>query len=357
VKIFVEEVLQLLLLLRIKQKISYRVRNRMDVGVLGISYRSSELELREKFAKVCQTWSAQENSPPVVILSTCNRTEIYFSAPSLIQMYEHILDFLRKTLGSWVQERVYAYFEARCFLHLASVCSGVDSIIFGEAEIQRQVKKAYEEAKQRLQLPFSLHFLFQKTLKVGKEIRTEFSLPRGALSIQSTIGKLFELFFTKEKKVSILLVGYSTMNRNILHFFRNKKGVCISIATKNAYLEEEVDLLPWSQLEEWPRFDMVISASKTAEPILKVEALSKDPAFIKTRLVLDLGLPRNIDPKVGKHPLISLLNIEEIGNLLDQRRGVDLQTKAEVEETVKKLISIQVSIYRDRQQRMGLCIS
>lgn len=327
----------------------------MDVGVLGISYKSSELELRESFAKLCQSFIHQEQSPSIVVLSTCNRTEIYFSAKEISTMYQHLLSYLERYLGPAIKERVYTYFGRRCFEHLCCVSIGMDSIIFGEAEIQRQVKQAYEEARQRLELPFALHYLFQKSLKISKQVRTEFSLPRGALSLESTLGRLFHLFFAKEKKVSILLVGYSAMNRNMLHFFRNKKGVQISIATRNPNIEEEIDLLPWNLLSNWIQFDMVICASKSTDFLLDSDSIPEDPSLIKTRLILDLGLPRNVDPRVAKHPLISLLNIDDIGRLLDQRRGVSLCSQQEVEQKAHRLIQKQMDLYQEREAKRLAC--
>lgn len=327
----------------------------MDVGVLGISYKSSELELRERFAKLCQKFIHQEDSPAVVILSTCNRTEIYFSSKDCSKMYEHILFFLERYLGAAIKERIYAYFGKRCFQHLCFVSIGIDSIIFGEAEIQRQVKQAYEEARLRLQLPFALHYLFQKSLKVSKEVRTEFSLPRGALSMEATVGKLFHLFFAKQSKVSILLVGYSAMNRNMLHFFKQKKGVEITIATRSTKIDEEVKFLPWDQLAGWISFDMVICASKSAEFLLQAEVITDDPSKVKSRLVLDLGLPRNVDPKVDKHPLISLFNIEDIGRLLDQKRGISLCSQQQVQNKAYQLVGRQIALYQEKEIKKVLC--
>ena len=120
----------------------------MRIGVLGINHKSSELPVREMLARAClckfakQAEIAQELY--CVVLSTCNRTEIYFSADDLAVAHTLILSCLREEVPEPFEHKLYTYFGFDCFLHLAMVTSGLDSVILGESEIQRQVKIAYE---------------------------------------------------------------------------------------------------------------------------------------------------------------------------------------------------------------------
>ncbi|MBS0628064.1 MAG: hypothetical protein JSS09_07630, partial [Verrucomicrobia bacterium] len=294
------------------------------------------------------------------LVSTCNRTEIYFSSYSIAETHSDVISALKKVLGRGFEQRVYSYFKDLCFIHLAKVCAGIDSVIFGEAEIQRQVKVAYAEASLRYKLSASLHYLFQKSLKIGKAIRTEFELPKGTISLESTIWNLARCFFGKEKPISVLLIGYSKINRKIIHFFKNKEGVLLHLATRNPQTVEEnansCSFIPWTSLSSWTCFDMVISGSKCSDYLLYANQIPTSPHLIQSKLVVDLGVPRNIDPLVGKNPLITLFNIEDIGGLIDRRKVISLCEQKDVEMKLEQLVVSQMGLYQRRKERTNLCV-
>lgn len=335
-------------------------RGFMDIGMLGISYKSSELELRESFAKACQQLIEQEKKIPLILLSTCNRTELYFSSSSIAETHSDVVSLLKKILGSEFEKRIYSYFQKLCFMHLAKVSSGVDSVVFGEAEIQRQVKTAYEEACLRYKLPSSLHYLFQKSLKIGKEIRTRFELPKGSVSLESTIWNLAKCFFIGAEPISVLLIGYSKINRKIIQYFKNKEAIVLHLATKNPETVGEdrchFSFVPWTSLSSWTCFDMVISGGKCTEYLLNSSQIPLTTSFIQSRVVVDLGLPRNVDPLVGKNPLISLFNIEDITGLIDHRKEISLEIQKDVEKEIEQLASRQVVFYERRKEKVMICV-
>lgn len=332
----------------------------MDIGMLGVSYKSSELELRERFAKACQLLVEQEATTPIILLSTCNRTEIYFSSPFLVETHSDLLSGLKGVLGNEFENRIYSCFHKLCFMHLAKVSAGVDSVIFGEAEIQRQVKSAYKEASLRYKLPSSLHYLFQKSLKIGKEIRTRFQLPKGAVSLESTVWNLAKCFFLEKEPISVLLVGYSKINRNIIQYFKNKEGVSLHLSTRNPKTIKEnnrcFSFVPWASLSSWPCFDMVISGSKCSEYLLRSEQIPKTASFIQTKVIVDLGVPRNIDPLVGKNPLITLFNIEDVTGLIDHRKAVSVAIQKDVEREIEQLTARQVFFYEKHKEKAVTCV-
>ena len=192
----------------------------MDVGVLGINYKSSELGIRESFAKASLTFSERNSSMPLVVLSTCNRTEIYFSSDNLAETHSKLLFELKNTALENFEHMIYCYFGERCFIHLAKVTAGVDSVIFGEAEIQRQVKQSYSLSAAHCNLPSSMHYLFQKSLKIGKEIRTNFCLPKGHVSLESTLWDLSRCFFSEKKIINTLVIGHSDINRKVISYMK-----------------------------------------------------------------------------------------------------------------------------------------
>ena len=118
----------------------------MRVGLIGMNYKLFDLEIREHFAKEAERLLERNLGFPLVLLSTCNRTEIYYSAEDLSEGHSAILSELKSGIGEFSDDNLYSYFGEQCFGHLAKVASGLDSVILGEAEIQRQVKEAYEKA-------------------------------------------------------------------------------------------------------------------------------------------------------------------------------------------------------------------
>ena len=330
---------------------------RMDIGALGISYKSSDLALRERFAAACDELRRQRRDLSIVVLSTCNRTEIYFSAVDVLRMYSLLLQDLQKRMGEDVGAIVYSYFGEPCFWHIARVCCGIDSVVFGEAQIQRQVKRAYEEAVSFGTLSSPLHFLFQKSLKIGKQMRTHFHLPTGNVCMESILWELCHLFFRKDN-ISILFVGYSQINRTIVRFFRRKSGVNLYLATRSIddIDEDEVAKVSWKDIASWTQFDVVICASKHTGFVLCSSHLPAKQEEIHTRLIVDLGVPRNVDPCLGENSSISLLNIEDVGGLIAKKQGRCSMLQKTVAEKVQSLASWQYALYHQREGKIASCI-
>lgn len=334
----------------------------MDVGVLGINYRSSELGFRESFAKAAVSFLDRNSSMPLVVLSTCNRTEIYFSSNNLAETHSSLVFELKNTAPEDFEQMLYCYFGERCFSHLAKVTSGVDSVIFGEAEIQGQVKLSYSRAAMQCKLPSSMHYLFQKSLKIGKEIRTNFCLPKGHVSLESTLWDLSQCFFSQQKPIKTLVVGHSEINRKVIPFMKEKGGFDLHLATRNPKAAAEIikkyslKSVPWSDTKEWADFDMVICGSKCSDYILTLDQIPLDPFQIQTKLIVDLGLPRNVDPALAKSPLIALFNIEEIGGFIDQKQKVSLQEQKIIQQKIEEAVSRQLAIYSLKRKGVLACV-
>jgi len=326
----------------------------MRVGLIGMNYKLLDLELRELFAKKAKKLSEENFGFPVVLLSTCNRTEIYFSAEDLAEAHSLLLTELKKEIEEITEHHLYSYFGENCFSHIAKVTSGLDSVIFGETEIQRQVKEAYENASNLGVLPSCLHFMFQKSLKLGKEIRTTYSLPKTHVSMESTLHDLIRYFFTEDKDLSILFVGFSEINRKIIPFLKGKSFSKLHLATrsKESATQIPVQLIDWPALSNWPSYDVVISGSVASEYLLRADHLTKFP---QNKLVLDLSLPRNVDPFIGRHPSITLFNIEEINSFIDQKQTRICKERELMKRQVEEKVLHQIELYHEKNNRIFVC--
>ena len=301
----------------------------MLLGVLGINHKSAELGIRELVSKVCRLGILKERGIAeyyhCVILSTCNRTEIYFSSDNLAEAHSILLNILRREIDIPFEHKLYSFFGFDCFMHLARVTSGLDSAIIAESEIQRQVKVAYEQTLLYYNLPSCMHFLFQKSLKLGKQIRSDFSLSQNQTSIAKILFQISRDLLREIFDLPVLFIGNSEINRKVIAFFKRKGMKNLSLCTrsvpsaKEMFEKDDLALLTWEKLSSWQTFPIVICGSNAPHCIVNspVEGLG-------TRLIFDLSVPRNVDPSLSRHPKLVLLNMEELTALIERKQEKNL---------------------------------
>lgn len=326
----------------------------MQIGVIGLNHKSADLSLREKLAILSLKRFGPECSYhgllPYVLLTTCNRTEIYFSSPDLAVTHTYFLNILREGISEEFEHTIYSYFGPDCFFHLARVTSGMDSAIMGETEIQGQVKQAYEKAAQYRPLSSELHYLFQKCLKIGKEVRQTSFGP----AIEETIFTLSEAKLGNLANKNILLVGISEINLRILKFFilKNLKNITLCNRTNRRAQEiatkYHLAYLPWEERELMASFDLQIYGTKAPHYLLRKENALEHLGDKK--VIIDLSVPRNVDPALSALDGITLLNIDEINrgaNLRKQlRAGLIYRLKS---PQISFAVERQISLFRKRE--------
>jgi glutamyl-tRNA reductase len=317
----------------------------MMVGVLGINHKSADLGLREKLAKACDNQLEEKllfQEFSYVVVSTCNRTEIYFSSNDLAQTHSVLLHILRFDVSGEFEHKLYSYFHTDCFYHLVKVTSGLDSAILLETEIQGQVKLAYEKAKMTTRLSKELHFMFQKSFKISKFIRSTFKLTRGSPSLEEvTLNKILEHNNNKIEK-GILFIGYSDINKKIIDYFvrKNIGPLFLCNRTLHEAPREQVKIIPWSQKGSWKEFSTVIVATKSHDFLLKKEDLNNENSV---KLLIDLSVPRNIDPSLNSVDGVSLYNIDELNQWVFENQSIKIydveKTLSYIELAIKKQIA------------------
>ena len=293
----------------------------MRFGVVGINHKLADLKLREYLAKACHRTFSPGHSLAIeygsVLLSTCNRTEIYFSSNDLTETHSGILNALRNEIGEEFDQKLYSFFGQDCFFHLSKVTAGLDSAILGETEIQGQVKSAYESATKYMVLPSPIHFLFQKALNIGKQVRAKLNMPRGMPDIEDAVDQIGSHVFQGNRECKILFVGASNINLKILSHLKRLKYSDITLInrTRKESLEKDrgVKLLPWEALKGWTQFDWIILGTKAPHHLIYSE---HGLNLQSKKLIMDLSVPRNADPKLRDIPEICLMNIDEINQTL-----------------------------------------
>lgn len=337
----------------------------MLIGIIGINHKLADLKLRELLAQACQRLFGGEgltkthpSDHSFVLLSTCNRTEIYFSSHELSAAHSYLLEKLRSDVHQEFDQKLYTYFGKDCLRHLVRVTAGLDSAILAETEIQGQVRHAYETAATHHSLPHELHFLFQKALKIGKQVRAELPMGRGRPHLAEGVLQVATTFFTCPSQARLLLIGASEINLKILAILQRKGFKRIALCNRSAPTAKalaqrhSLDFLPWEQLVNWPLYDWVICGTKAPKPILLPEHLSVWPQ--QRSLLIDLSVPRNIDPQVSLSSERTLLNIDDINHRL-KSRSLELATQLEhAERLIEESTLRQVALFEERDLRRQL---
>ena len=330
----------------------------MQVGVVGMNHRIADLKLREALAMACQqgfgSIAAKNRSGSYVILSTCNRTEVYFASKDLVECRDSILEIIHGGLESSYDQRFYSYFGVECFEHLARVTAGLDSAIVGETEIQGQVKLAYEGAGEEQQLPTALHYMFQKALKIGKQVRTSLGLQRAQFDLEHAVLASGKSIFPNIEDCRVLFVGASEINRKILAYFQTMKLARLALCNRSREKAQGlaasggIDVIDWGDRGRWTEFDWVIFCTKSPQHILGLQDVPKQLATDK--LLIDLSVPRNVDPLVANHAQISLMNIDEVTRMMQHRRSVLGASIVEAEAKAKALAQRQAGLFLDKEK-------
>lgn len=327
----------------------------MRVAVVGVNFKSSELFLREQLTKAFHKCFRERVSPfPAVLLSTCNRSEIYFSTEDLADAHTEVVVLLRKHIELPFEHVLYSYFGAECFAHLAAVVAGLDSAILAETEIQGQVKRAYSDGCSSCALPSPLHFMFQKCLKIGKWIRT--MMPLGSGNLEGVLLQLTRLVLKGVTNPSLLVIGNSEINRKMIAYFQARHLGEITLCTRAPSLAwalnvKAVDL---TALEDREDYDVVICGTNRSEYLLSAETFSPRQ---KRQVIFDLSVPRNVDPAVGSHPDVHLFNIEELSQMVDAKQRISQREVDRAEIKIREEVEKQIVIFSSKQERKWECAS
>jgi glutamyl-tRNA reductase len=326
----------------------------MQIGVLGINHKLACLDLRDAFAKVSERrfhprFSAHGDHT-FILLSTCNRTEIYFSSDDLSETHSYLLSILRQELSEDFDQKLYSFFGHECFYHLSRVTVGLDSACVAETEIQGQVKTAYETALMSRKLPPEIHYLFQKALTIGKQIRTELNLGVGIKGLDSAVLTTGRHFFYSRPEPRILFIGGSSINEKILAK-RELPGAFLMTRSpsRGAELQEKYGIVPlaWDP-EMWTDFDWILTGSKTTQYLIEPKKVDAK------KLVMDLSVPRNVNPLLGKNPNITLMNIDQLNRLLATGERRLHEALIEADTLIQERSRRHVALYQEKRKRSTL---
>lgn len=329
---------------------------------LGISHKTAPIEVREKLA------FTQENIPralealfsevaleEVALLSTCNRTEFYCStadqpSTSCTQLQTWWKNYLELPFD--VNPYLYTYSESHAVRHVMRLACGLDSMVIGEPQILGQLKTAYQTATQTGFVGKSLSRLFQTSFSVAKKIRTSTGIAAHPVSVAYAATTLAKQIFTDLSKATVVLIGAGENIELTLQHLQAKEVKRIIVANRTLLhaqaLAERYQVIPVA-LDDLPwcleQADIVISSIASPKPVVTAAKMANAFANGKRRplFMVDLGVPRNIEPCVGDNEDVYLYTVDDLEGYVDQ----NLKTRQKAAHEAEVLINHASNAYME----------
>jgi glutamyl-tRNA reductase len=309
----------------------------MNLICIGINHRTAPIEIREKMwfsndeVRTFLPSMKEKHAKECVLLSTCNRTELYYIPRENVETGSNeIVGFLSgfKVKDNSVSDGHFYIINAlNAVKHLFKVTAAVDSMVLGDVQILNQVKEAYTMAFERSTTGIILNRLFNNALHLGKRVRTETEIGEGAISISYAAAELASKIFEDLSKRTALLIGagetgeltakhLSGKNLGKLLIANRTKERAETLASQLGGISVNFDSL----LETIKDVDIVISSVNTSDYLIKAKDLQKT---VRTRgsrplFIIDIGVPRNIDPGANSIDNVFLHDIDGLNHIIDR---------------------------------------
>ncbi len=307
----------------------------MNLFLLGASHHSAPVDLRERidFSRrgVPEALAVLSEIPGVVevaILSTCNRSEIYTMCETPPQQRQALAAFMssyhdvqESELGPYLYDRQ----DSDAARHLFRIAAGLDSLVVGEPQILGQVKDAYTIASRHGYTGALLNRLFHWSFGVGKRVRSETGLGEGAVSVSYAAISLAKKIFGDLKGLQALLIGSGEMAELTATHLKSKGVAKIQVTSRTpshaATLAAKIDgePVPWEDITaHLTSADVVVTATGSATPIVTrhhVDAAMR-PRRNKPLFIIDISLPRAVDPTSGEIEQVFLYNIDDLKTIV-----------------------------------------
>lgn len=303
----------------------------MPIIVCGISHKTASVALREqvvfaseKISLYLQDVMAGEGIRDVVLLSTCNRTELYCVADSVEQVVDW---FCRQhtVARTLLEPALYLHVDQEAVTHLMQVACGLDSMVIGESQILGQLKDAFSESCAIGAVSPLFHRLFQQVFSVAKAVRTHTAIGACPVSISSSAVSLVKQHCqTSIGSTTVVLLGAGETIHLVMRYLKALNPLRIMIVNRS--MDHAVELAEHYQVEaiEWSEIvraiqqaDVLISATGSAHPIVSRQMVEKRE---KPLLIVDIAVPRDVEEAVAELPEVHLKSIDDLVDVIQQNR-------------------------------------
>lgn len=336
--------------------------------VVGLNHRTAPVEVREKMSfhhskiqGILQELKCYPGLQGVVIMTTCNRLEVYAATTDVEIGQKSIMEFLSRH-AELDEGQLYQYLYVHTLYdavrHLFRVVSGLDSMVLGETQILGQAAKAYEQAAQAGVTNKVMNVFFQNALTVGKRVRTETQIDQHPVSISYTAVEMAKQAFGSLNEKYILVVGAGEMSAlTTKHLVA--AGACGVVVSNRSHARASKlatecggNAVPYEELEGCLALaDIVISATASVNFILLPDQIERAMQARQGRplLLIDIAVPRDIHPSVGDIPGITLYDIDDLRGVVDQhqqaREAAAHQAEGIIEEEMSQFLKWHNSLF------------
>ncbi len=346
----------------------------MKLTVIGLNHHTAPLAIREQlaFAAAALPEAVRDLSvnaaAEAVILSTCNRTELYCVGEA-----DMIINWLADYQGvnaADIRPYLYTLGCSETIRHAFRVACGLDSMVLGEAQILGQMKEAVRIAREQGSISTWLNALFQRTFQAAKEVRSLSGVGDNVVSMASAAVRMAEQSVGDISSLNVLFVGAGEMNENVATYFAAKQPRSLMIA--NRTLTRAVNLCSKlgngaqaCKLEALPeilhRYDIIISCTGSELPVITrdmmVHATAQRTGSLKAnrQFMLDLAVPRDIEAEVAQLPTIALFTVDDMAERVAHGKEARAAAAAQAEAMVQAKVNEFVAWQQSRQRVPLIC--
>ncbi|AUN94161.1 glutamyl-tRNA reductase [Pseudazoarcus pumilus] len=316
----------------------------MQLYALGLNHLTAPLAIRERVAfqserlgDALHDLSHVRSVREAAILSTCNRTELYFAAEQPQEAADWLAGFHRLPLAD-MSPYLYAYPQRDAVRHVFRVAAGLDSMVLGEPQILGQVKEAARRAEEAGTLGTLLHKLFQNTFAVAKEVRSTTAIGANSVSMAAAAVRLSERIFADLSHQRVLFIGAGEMIELCAAHFAAAQPALIAVANRTEARAQVLagrfgaEVMRLDAIGDvLPRFDIVVSCTAAPLPIVGLGMVER---AVKARrhkpmVMVDLAVPRDIEQEIAKLDDVFLYTVDDLAQLVDA--GLESRQQAVVE--------------------------
>ena len=327
----------------------------MGYFTTGINHKTASIDLREKVAfsqellpEALQDAQQYIKSQEIAILSTCNRTELYYVDNAEPKKVLEWLTQYHKTKALHISKHAYTFHGSEAVRHIMRVACGLDSMVLGEPQILGQLKSAYLQAQTAGTTGTLLNRLFQQSFSIAKQVRTNTPIGKHPVSIAYAATRLAKQIFTDLSKNTALLIGAGE-NTQLVAKHLKKEGLH-KIIVANRTLERAYNLTKKfggkaTLLSDLPyaiqQADIVISSTSSHTPVLGKGCVEKALKARKHRpiFMLDIAVPRDIEPEVGDLSDVFLYTVDDLNGVIKENLEQRKQAVNIADEMIKSRLN------------------
>jgi glutamyl-tRNA reductase len=339
----------------------------MDILVIGLNHKTAAVEIREKVAfdgpKLDEAVTRLKEIPDVkenIVLSTCNRVEIYAGVSDRDRGTENIKNFIAEfhnVQRGPLDNALYIYEGKKAIKHAFRVASSLDSMVVGEPQILGQLKDAYDFALKKKSTGIYLNKLIKKSVSVAKRIRTETKIAESAVSISFAAIELAKKIFDDLATKSFMLMGAGEMAELAARHLINS-GVSDVYITNRTYeraeeLAEEFDgkVIPFENfIDELHHTDIVICSTGAPDYVLRKEQVHDILKERKQRqmFIIDIAVPRNIDPEINDLDNVYLYDVDDLQGVVN----TNIEERSKEAEKAERIVASEVHSFLKWQESL-----